>query len=342
MRVTAAVALLGVLALAGCGTVPSPPEEPQAPQALFGGMPLYVDPASPAAVEAATAEAAGRYADADAYAVIAEQPVATWFSGQQEDTFAAAERLTTAAARAGQVPVLVVYNMPHRDCGQYSAGGAADAQTYYDWLGALSAGIGDRPALVVLEPDAVTHALQGCGAGEAPEDTYALLTTAVDILGQREATQVYVDAGHAGWVEDAEALAAALRESGVSRADGFALNTSNFQTTADSLRYGEELSDLLDGTSFVVDTSRNGNGPPEAAAGDVDAWCNPPGRALGDSPTFATGSPLAVAFLWVKQPGNSDGACRDGEPEAGAWWPEQARALVRDRGGAQLLPPGDG
>lgn len=331
-------ALLGALALsvAACGGAEEPPAATPTPAAdPLGGRSLYVDPVSPAALEAAEAEGEGRYAEADDFATIAAQPVATWFSGQQADPYAAAEELTSAAAEADQLPVLVVYNRPQRDCGQFSAGGASDAQAYYDWLGALSAGIGGRPALVVLEPDAVSHALQGCGTGESPESTYALLTTAVDILGEQARTQVFVDAGHAGWVEDLEELAQALRESGATRAAGFALNTSNFQSTEDSLAYGERLSALLDGAPYVVDTSRNGNGAPAGVDdGDVDAWCNPPGRALGDSPTTATGSPSAVAFLWVKQPGNSDGACRDGEPEAGAWWPEYARELVRNRHGA--------
>lgn len=335
--------LLGALALSGCGGEQPAASVPEPPQDSFGGRSLYVDPESPAAIEAARAEADGRYAEADDYATIARQPVATWFSGQQADPYAVAQQLTAAAAEVDQLPVLVVYNMPHRDCGQYSSGGASDRQAYFDWLGALSAGIDGRPALVVLEPDAVTHALQGCGTGGTPESTYALLTTAVDILLQQEQTQVFVDAGHAGWIEDVDALAQALRESGVSRAHGFALNTSNFQSTEDSVAYGEQLSERLDGAPFVVDTSRNGAGAPEGVDdGDVDAWCNPRGRALGDSPTLATGSPSAAAFLWIKQPGNSDGACRDGEPEAGAWWPEYARALVRNRDGApQDLSPAE-
>jgi cellulase/cellobiase CelA1 len=74
----------------------------------------------------------------------------------------------------------------------------------------------------------------------------------------------------------------------------------------------------------VIDTSRNGRGPLDAArfaaapynqAQDVikgltdGNWCNPPDAGLGVRPTADTGVPLADAYLWVKVPGGSDGSC---------------------------------
>jgi endoglucanase len=95
----------------------------------------------------------------------------------------------------------------------------------------------------------------------------------------------------------------------------------------DSLAYGKELSALVGGKHFVIDTSRNGNGPYEE--GDpARRWCNPPGRALGETPTTRTAGPLVDAYLWVKRPGESDGECRGG-PKAGQWWQRYARGLVR-------------
>ena len=85
------------------------------------------------------------------------------------------------------------------------------------------------------------------------------------------------------------------------------------------------------GRRFVVDTSRNGAGPVTGAT-EIDggpSWCNPPGRVLGPAPTADTGHPRADAFLWVKRPGESDGACRPGEPPAGEWWPEYALDLAK-------------
>lgn len=56
---------------------------------------------------------------------------------------------------------------------------------------------------------------------------------------------------------------------------------------------------------FVIDTSRNGQGPwtTTTAYPDKQDWCNPRGRGLGLRPSAATGDPLVDAYLWVKTPG---------------------------------------
>lgn len=113
------------------------------------------------------------------------------------------------------------------------------------------------------------------------------------------------------------------------RADGFALNVANFRTTRENVEFGTAISERLDGARFVIDTSRSGAGAPPAE--DIDgapSFCNPPGRALGAAPTTDTGYPLVDALLWVKRPGESDGACRPGEPEAGQWYPEYGLGLA--------------
>ena len=51
---------------------------------------------------------------------------------------------------------------------------------------------------------------------------------------------------------------------------------------------------------------------------------------LGRDPTTDTGQGLVDAFLWVKEPGTSDGTCRGG-PAAGQWRPQYALELARNR-----------
>ena len=76
-------------------------------------------------------------------------------------------------------------------------GGAADVDAYLSWLGSLAAGIEDRRAVVVLEPDAVPHAVEGCTGSADPAERYRLLTEAVRILQRQPGVAVYVDAGNA-------------------------------------------------------------------------------------------------------------------------------------------------
>ncbi|MEU8354010.1 glycoside hydrolase family 6 protein, partial [Streptomyces sp. NPDC048845] len=281
---------------------------------------------SPAARHADRLRDRGREAPAELIERIATRPVAEWIG--EDDPEGRTRRLTGAAAEADRAALLVLYNIPHRDCGQYSRGGAPDADAYRAWLGSVVDGIGDRPATVILEPDALPHVVDGCTPRKYHEERYALLAEAVVRLKGLEQTRVYLDAGNPNWVSDPARLVEPLRRAGIAWADGFALNISNYQTTEANKAYGKKLSALVGDKPFVIDTSRNGNGPLPEAKGD-EAWCNPPGRALGEPPTTDTGHELIDAYLWIKRPGESDGTCRGG-PQAGRWWTDYALELARN------------
>ena len=252
--------------------------------------------------------------DAALLAELAGVPTATWLGAWSGDVATTVRSVVADAGAAGGVPVLVAYNIPGRDCGGYSAGGVDSPAAYGGWIQGIADGIGTAQAVVVLEPDALA---QLCGD---PAARYRLLAAAVEVLERNPGTRTYLDAGHAAWV-DAATMADRLRAAGAGDADGFALNVSNFGTTANNVAYGQRLSALLDGERFVVDTSRNGNGP-------GSDWCNPPGRAVGERPTATTGQAGVDAYLWVKTPGESDGTCNGG-PAAGDFWPEYALGLMR-------------
>lgn len=331
-RLVGATTLGLLLALTACApTASSDPAPPPLPGNPLAGNVLWVDPHS-TAQEQADAWRKRDAAGAASLAPITSQPVATWFSGQDRNPYPRAEEVTTAAATQDRLPVLVAYHRPDRDCGSYSAGGSPDRNSYLSWVGRLAAGIAERRALVVLEPDAVAQAATGaCGGAKQAASDYSMLGQAVDVLKKQPQVRVYVDAGHPGWVGDQVKLADALQASGVKRADGFSLNVSNFQTTADSVAYGERLSAQLGRqTQFVVDVSRNGRGAPTRTGG-IDAWCNPSSAALGENPRVLDQPGLAVALLWIKEPGASDGDCRPGEPKAGVFWPDYAKRLIDQR-----------
>ncbi len=306
------------------GASPGPSSSRLATGVRLAGAALWQEPDGPAARQVAAWRAAGRAADAAAVRRIAEQPTAVWLTDGRAAQVAG--ETVRAAAAVGRLPVLVAYHLPDRDCGGHSAGGADDAAAYRTWLRSLVQALAGHPAVVILEPDAVPQAVRGCLDPDAATRRYWLLAEAVAALKANRGVRVYLDAGNPSWV-DVDALVPALRRSGVTRADGFALNVSNFERTAANLAYGRAVSDRLGGAHFVVDTSRNGNGPLPPGPGDRH-WCNPPGRALGEAPSTRTGHRRVDAYLWIKRPGESDGACGDGAPPAGAWWPEYALGLA--------------
>lgn len=113
---------------------------------------LYVDPTSDPAVWAAANSGDARAADIRSR--LASQPIAKWFGDWSGDIGTAVDTYMKAAAAAGRTPSLVAYNIPGRDCGQYSAGGANSLSGYQSWIHDFAAAIGDRSAIVILEPDA--------------------------------------------------------------------------------------------------------------------------------------------------------------------------------------------
>jgi endoglucanase len=325
-----AAAVGAALLIAGCssgeGKDPEPDRTPvgQQPRA---SDPYWVDPEGNAAQQVSTYRQDGNDADAKLIEKIARQPVAEWIAdpdaGAAQDQ---ARQYTQAAAKADRDALLVLYNIPHRDCGQYSKGGAPDGDTYRGWIDGVAEGIGDRRATVVLEPDALLHVVDGCTPGEFHEERFDLLRGAIEKLKSLKNTKVYLDGGNPGGPKPDD-LYQPLKSAGIDQADGFAVNVSNFYTTEESTAFGKELSMKFGNKPFVIDTSRNGNGPYGEGNPD-ERWCNPPGRALGEAPTTKTADGSVDAYLWIKRPGESDGECKGGPP-AGQWWPEYALGLAK-------------
>jgi endoglucanase len=390
------------------------------PRALAPDTRFFVpEPESGAVKEIFDLAQSEQLADALRIAALEETPRAVWFTdGSPAEVERSVQETVRAARRARRVPVLVAYNVPFRDCAQFSAGGAADTAAYQAWIDGFARGIGDGTAVVILEPDSLGiipynttlfGAAEWCkptvvdsagnsvaAPGASPAERYAQLNYAVDSLETKAPrASVYLDGTHSAWLGVGEA-AFRLVTGGVQRAQGFFLNVSNDQPTDQLTQFGVWVSDcitaatagapwaaghfdwcpgqydpatnfstvnfspdfaagvtaglmnLMGGaaatTRFVVDTSRNGQGPwqPTATYPDPQVWCNPPRRGAGPRPTAATGVALADAELWIKTPGESDGPCNRGiagsttdpewggivDPAAGIWFPQQALELA--------------
>lgn len=263
---------------------------------------------------------------------IASKPMAKWFAGTASAVTADVDQYVSAAAAVGKLPVLVAYNIPYRDCGGHSAARFSTGAEYRAWIRAFAAGLGDRPALVVLEPDALL--LLDCLSEPDARARTALLADALSVLqGEAPGTWTYLDAGD-GSVIPVDTMADRLTRSGVATAHGVALNVSNFNHIEDVVRYGNRLRTLLGSDqapgrpsppSLLIDVSRSGNGP-------GDSYCNPRGRLLGADPKLG-GIPGVDGLLWVKTPGESDGNCGVGlGSRSGDFVPELAMAVINGSG----------
>ncbi len=215
-----------------------------------------------------------------------------------------------ASGEIGALPVFVAYAIPFRDAGGASSGGFRSVKEYQAWAKSFAQLVGAAPAVVLLEPDTLIH-MPGLTA-EQRRNRLACLTFAVQAFKQYAPnTYVYLDGGD-GRYNSPESLAPWLRQAGVADARGFAVNVSNYNTTEMCESFAAELRDLLGlpDVGFVIDTSRNGNGPPPDSyihANPSTWWGNPPGRKLGDRPQYLGGVNGFDAKLWVKLPGESDG-----------------------------------
>jgi endoglucanase len=270
---------------------------------------LFVDPASQAM--AAYQQMSPEDPDRSLIQNIALTSQAVWLlrNGAQE-----ARRVVQLVQRTREYPVFVTYNL-----------NGSSVPAYQYWIANIAAAIAPVPCTVILEPDALA---------EHGSAVTAVLAQAALTLRSAGNTAVYIDAGHPAW-QPASHMAALLRSAGISNANGFSLNVSNFRLTTECTAYGNQLSTMTHNSTFVIDTSRNGLGPYDYQT------CNPPGRALGQRPRIDPhlgSNPLVNAYLWIKRPGESDGngpECHGG-PRAGAWWQEYAVELARNAGQAAI------
>jgi endoglucanase len=232
---------------------------------LDDGVTLAVSKPNHAATEQVAAlRAAGAHEDAELIRAMVSTPQADWIeSGTPKRALQQVRNIVSRANDRGTVPVLVAYNIPFRDCAQFSAGGATSVAEYKAWIDGVAAGIGDGTAVVILEPDGLgiipfydpyaagdgNSTLEWCQPPEAdPEtaaaDRFEMLNHAVDALKAQPNAAIYLDGTHSAWLGVGD-IAHRLAQAGVDRADGFFLNVSNYQYTANSVQYGTWISQCL-------------------------------------------------------------------------------------------------
>ncbi|MGX1668624.1 glycoside hydrolase family 6 protein [Streptomyces sp. NPDC055400] len=291
---------------------------------------FYADPDSNAAKWVAANPADSRAAKIARSLV--RRPAAKWFGDWNKDVQADVDAYVTAAATAGRLPILVAYNMFNRDNSGQSSGGANSPEEYRTWVDGFATAIGDRPALVIVEPDSLSQ-LGNLPTETARSERTALVAYAANALAARPLIRTYLDGGNATWIKPAD-MAVRLAQAGVALARGFAIGVSNFDSTDVSCTYGHQIAHALaglgtSGARFVVDTSRNGNGAMNENGQHV-GYCNPAGRRLGVPSSIGVGG--ADYLLWIKVPGDSDGMCGTApDVPAGTFSPFLAESLIDGR-----------
>jgi endoglucanase len=273
------VFLTQVVMLLGCGGDPSQPGTESEATVKVAALRettscdastrFYVQPPAPAAVAQIEGLVKARhFRDAARVAALEATPQAAWFGGgTPEEVKVAVHDTMKRAAREHRVPILVAYNVPFRDCAQYSGGGATDTLAYDAWIDGFAQGIGSGQAVVILEPDGlgiipynttldghadwcqpkVTDAAGNIvpAPGANPTERYAQMNHAVDSLGASAPNAaVYLDGTHSSWLGVGEA-SSRLVKAGVLRAKGLFVNVSNYQPSPQLTKYGSWISKCI-------------------------------------------------------------------------------------------------
>src|SRR6202046_3944282 len=253
-------------------------------------------------------------------------PQAVWLTGNTPAQTASTVTSTLREANFQRaIPIFVLYNIPGRDCGSYSAGGAENTADYDAWIDAIAGAIGNQKVVILLEPDAIADLPSDCeydptqvNIPEAVANRYAQINYAITRLEQQPITIVYIDAGNSHW-QAVPVITQRLITAGVQQAQGFFSNVSNFNLSTYESKFDtwvsaciafgmnpadggwrlgnysycasqyysplgtgnpddittwvytdewfqQNMGTAVPSTHFVIDTSRNGQGPFNAAS----------------------------------------------------------------------------
>lgn len=202
--------------------------------------------------------------------------------------------------------------------GSWSTG---DQVSYRAWISQFAAGIGKSRVALILQPD-LPFAL--CAGSSVPAQLVAYAAAKFTALRH---TTVYIDIGAAQWASVGQA-ASLLEQTGIQHVRGFALNVTQYGSTAAELEYGAAITRALGAAGirnkhFVINTDENGApflaGQYPGNANEARA-CNGPHDhlcvTLGIPPTTDVASPRwglsaadraiarqdADAYLWAGRP----------------------------------------
>jgi endoglucanase len=247
-----------------------------------------------------------------------------WYPVDQAEQAAQQFIATTTGGDPAVLSQIAVFRMDPWEgeaCpGSWSSG---DQASYRAWVDQFAAGIGGSRVALVLQPD-LPFAV--CARSPIP---YQLVRYAARVFSALPHTTVYIDAGARYWPMPFSAAPQMLERAGIRYARGFALNSTEYDSTAAEVEYGARIARALaaagyPGKHFVLNTAENGapflNGQypggnpanPRVCSGPHDRLC----ATLGIPPTTQVASRrwglsgsdrglaarYADAYVWVGRP----------------------------------------
>jgi cellulose 1,4-beta-cellobiosidase len=307
---------------------------------------------NPEYVENVEATAKAFPAEAEAIRKVKQYPTGLWLDSIAHvanlPLWLAEARKQQQASGKPTLSLVVVYDMPDRDCAakssagelKVSENGAARYRTeFIDVIAKHFKDYSDLPIVAILEPDSLGNLVTNLNLPKCSDarSTYVDSTVYAIQKLQLPNVSIYLDAAHAGWLgwdHHRESLIKVYKKvlkqaGGYDMIRGFATNVSNYTHLSNRDGMAMESSDpcynemiyvkkLAVGLSdsgvknkgFIIDTARNGKGGIRKVWGH---WCNIKGAGLGERPRAAP-EPFIDAFFWVKPPGESDGISDPTQP----------------------------
>jgi cellulose 1,4-beta-cellobiosidase len=307
---------------------------------------------NPEYVENVEATAKAFPAEADAIRKVKQYPTGLWLDSIAHvanlPLWLAEARKQQQASGKPTLSLVVVYDMPDRDCAakssagelKVSENGAARYRTeFIDVIAKHFKDYSDLPIVAILEPDSLGNLVTNMNLPKCSDARSSYVDSTVYAIQKLQLPNVsiYLDAAHAGWLgwdHHRESLIKVYKKvlkqaGGYDMIRGFATNVSNYTHLSNRDGMAMESSDpcynemiyvkkLAVGLSdsgvknkgFIIDTARNGKGGIRKVWGH---WCNIKGAGLGERPRAAP-EPFLDAYFWVKPPGESDGISDPTQP----------------------------
>jgi endoglucanase len=323
--------------------------DPSAPNPLLGQR-FFLDRMEPAYLQWVHWKRAGDTTKANIIWKLAREPRFRWFGKftaprMQKKIRGYLDRVQ--CDQPGTVPLMVVMRHQGKGCsGTYRAGGVAEDRRTMRWYDDFAQSVGNDRVVIAFEPDSLGTV--DCLARDRRKARLDVLRYGVNRLSQLPNATIYLEGGASDW-EPAARTAKQLRYIGISKVRGFMLNVTHHDWTRANIQHGLQISRMVGGKHFIINTSYNGRGPlhyrkwinrAKHKWRTINVWCHPGLRGLGPAPTTATANPLVDAYMYINRPGYSAGSCNGGPLPVGTWW--AARALMYAEYATDWLsaPPG--